>query len=473
MIDLQPLSVGPIVGHADFDNIRLWGRARYELTGNGTPRRCFGVARIRRKESRGYEPPRYFKMNPNFDMTGIAVFSKLKPNTEYVFQMGWFFSDKDFNELFSTAEIDWHRADKGEFRSACKDSTAPCEFVFGSCRYLLRLLGGNWFDDRGDKTFRTILKQIKAGRETSKLLMVGDQIYADDLKFLSPDNQVDEYLKRYREAFSQRYIRQLMSSVPTYMTLDDHEIEDNWPDRATNRDQLVKYPAAAHAFQTYQVSHSPLFRLNSHNRLEGTPQAYYYQFRDGCCEFFVTDTRTEREPGEDLNSGDIISEQQMQALLAWLGNGFKGVKFVVSSVPFFPDSKKPSKDKWSGFRRQRDRIISCIRRHRLNRVVFLSGDVHCSMAAELDISGEGEKSLKIYSVISSAFYWPYPHAKARAFQLTGHVPSAENDNAYALGTVSEVFSGDNFTRVRASINELAVQVYERKGELVQEVSYQF
>jgi hypothetical protein len=32
-------------------------------------------------------------MNPNFDMIGIAVFTGL--DAEYLYQMGWFFSDKE------------------------------------------------------------------------------------------------------------------------------------------------------------------------------------------------------------------------------------------------------------------------------------------------------------------------------------------------------------------------------------------
>ncbi len=473
MIDLKPLSVGPIVGHADFDSVRIWGRAQYEATGNGSPRRCFGVARIRRKESRGYEPPRYFKMNPNFDMSGIVVFTRLKADTEYVFQMGYFFSDKELSELYSSAEIDWHRADKGQFRCASRDTSSPREFIFGSCRYLLRLFGGNWFDDRGDKTFRSIVRQIDAGRTIDKLLMIGDQIYADDLRFLSPDRQIDEYLQRYRDAFSQRHIRHLMGSVSTYMTLDDHEIEDAWPRRASRQDWLGKFPAAAHAYQIYQISHSPLFHLDDHNRLRGIPRCYHYQFSDGCCDFFVTNTRTERRLEEGLNDGEIIGEQQMRALLDWLRDGSGQVKFVVSSVPFFPDPQKPSDDQWGGFRRQRDRIIAHIRHHQVGKVVFLSGDLHCSLAAEMDISDNAQSPLKLYSVISSAFYWPYPHTGARHLQLQGFVASAENERAYPLGTVSDVFAGDNFTRVRASGSDLKIEVYERKGELVQEIRYEF
>jgi alkaline phosphatase D len=252
------------------------------------------------------------------------------------------------------------------------------------------------------------------------------------------------------------------------MTLDDHEIEDNWPSHASQKDMMVKYPAAIHSYQIYQMSHSPLIPVDANGKPSGTPDRFYYKFRDGCCDFFVTDTRTERDP----DSGEMISDAQMEALLQWLADDSQRVKFVVTSVPFFPDAKKDDKDKWGGYREQRDRIIAHIREHTVRKVVFLAGDVHCSMAAELNV-GDTAHPLKIYSVISSSFYWPYPHMKRRHFQLSGRVASAVSDDGYQLGHVTNVYSGDNFSRVRVSPTSLMVEVYERKGDLKHSVEFSF
>ena len=465
---IKSLTVGPIVGHADENHARIWGRGDYELTASGKPRRAFGIARIK-KAGGNYSSPRFFKMKPNFDMTGIMLFTDLEPDTQYIYQMGWFFSDQEIDELRSSKQWDWHDAEQGEFYTASNDFRAEREFIFGSCRYLLKLFGGSWFDDRGDKTFRSILNQLEDGSGINKLLMVGDQIYADDLNILSPDKQVDAYLSRYRDAFSQPHIRKLMSCVSTYMTLDDHEIEDNWPSNANDQDMMIKYPSAMHAYQIYQMSHSSLLSLGSDGNLEGTPDKFYYCFSDGCCDFFVSDSRTERDPDED----EIISEEQMNELLDWLNDGSGKAKLVVTSVPFFPDTKKSNNDKWSGYKSQRDQIINHIRINQIKKVIFLSGDVHCSMAAELDINPGAAEPLKIYSVISSAFYWPYPHMKRKQFKLTGFVASLNNDQEYTLGKVSEVFSGDNFSRLRVSDSALEIEVYERKGTLENSIRYEF
>ncbi|NES82055.1 MAG: alkaline phosphatase family protein, partial [Moorea sp. SIO2B7] len=392
-----------------------------------------------------------------------------EPDRKYTYQIGWFFSDKELYEIRSSDKFDWYNADQSEFSTASDNPNKARDFAFGSCRYLLRLFGGSWFDNRGDKTFLSILKQLEEGRPLDKFLMVGDQIYADDLNFLAPDQQVEQFFSRYRDAFSQPYLKTLMSKVSTYMTLDDHEIEDNWPSSATNKDMMVKYPAAIHSYQVYQMSHSPVIPMSKEGKLIGKLDKFYYTFLDGCCDFFVTDTRTERDPEDE----EIISEEQMEALLNWLDNGSKRVKFVVTTVPFFPDFKKANEDKWSGYKRQRDQIISKIRELCINKVVFLSGDVHCSMAAELDISSPGEEPLKVYSIISSAFYWPYSHTKRKQFKLTGSVASSTDENAYTLGKVSDVYSGDNFSRVNVSNEQITVEVYERKGELMHSIQYRF
>lgn len=473
MNHIYTLTLGPIVGHCDIDHARVWGRAELrQHAAGGRPQRVFGIARIREDEGdAAFGRPQFFKMNPNFDLTGIAVFSGLEADTAYHYQMGYFFSDQELYELDAEADWDWQQCSEGRLRTASADKRQARELVFGSCRYLLKLFGGGWFDDRGDKTFRSVLRQIAEGRDIQKLLMIGDQIYADDLNVLAPDTSIDEFFCRYRDAFSQPYLRQLMSQVSTYMTLDDHEVEDNWPTRAEGPDFVTKYPAAVHAYQTYQVGHSSLIPVDDRGRLQAPPERFYYTFRDGCMDVFVTDTRTERRP--DVTPPELISERQLCALLDWLADGSERVKLVASAVPFFPDARRENTDKWSGFLAQRDRVIEQIRQQDLRKVVFLSGDVHCSLAAQLNIADEGESEQYIYSVISSAFFWPYPHMKRQEFQLAGHVASASNERAYPLGVVSDVCSDDNFTRLKVSPLGLDVEVFGRKGEPRHQAIFQF
>jgi hypothetical protein len=60
-MNVQPLTVGPILGATTGDTARVWGRAALEITGEG-PRRAFGVARIRPGSSSHFRQPVFFKL---------------------------------------------------------------------------------------------------------------------------------------------------------------------------------------------------------------------------------------------------------------------------------------------------------------------------------------------------------------------------------------------------------------------------
>ncbi|MDA0739796.1 MAG: alkaline phosphatase D family protein [Nitrospirae bacterium] len=433
MMKLSPLTVGPIIRGAIGDSIRLWGSGEYQATSKHSPepKRCVGVARIRQKGEKSFGQPTFFKMNPNFDMTGVVVFSGLESETLYEYQMGWCFSVQDLLEKKSKVSLNWDAASRGTVTTASTQSTQPRSFIFGSCRNLLLLFGRAWYDNRGDKTFRSMLNQIEAGDGCDAVLMIGDQIYADDLNYLKMDDTLDQFNTRYRLAFSQPHIQRLMANVPTYMTLDDHEIEDNWPAKAEPKDWVTKYPAAMHSYMTYQMSGNPLFTVNAQNKLEGVPEKLWYVFTDGCCDVFVMDTRTERNLESEPK--ELVSREQLQALKDWLNDGSGKVKLVASPIPLFPDHKTESPDKWGGFLEQRGEVLNHIREYHIPRVVFLSGDIHCSMTAE--VVSPSDPTFKVISIISSAFFWPYSHPKPSMFNLEGTLPTA-GDGDYTLANVA-------------------------------------
>ncbi len=288
-LKLKPVTVGPIVGETTPTRARIWGRGDTNII-EDKPRRCFGVLRLR-PAGGAWGKPNFFKMNPNFDMTGLGIAEKLSPVTAYEYQMGYFFSDAELDDARAD-NLEWNETSAGSFTTGSDDPAAPRTLVVGSCRYLLKTWLGDFFDDRGDKVFRSILDLADKG-PIHQIVMVGDQIYADDLNAVNPDKTVEQFYQRYRDAFTQPHVRKLMSQVPTYMTLDDHEIEDNWPAKATQKDFTTLFPVAMHAYQTYQFSHGPSIPIVK-GRLEGTPKYLWYDYADGCCEVFVTDSRTER-----------------------------------------------------------------------------------------------------------------------------------------------------------------------------------
>jgi alkaline phosphatase D len=450
-------TLGPIIGYTTATETRIWLRGEFEKQGD-TAQRCFGVVQYRLLGTNSWSAPIFNKLEPHFDMTGVFALSGLNEHTRYEYRAGWFFADEELDSVkkFVEDQLDWH-PQFSSFVSAAAPGAAQRSYVVGSCRYLLRLFGGAVFDDRGDKTFQTIARQISQGYGVDALLMIGDQIYADDLSFFGQDEKIDQFLKRYRTVFGQQGIRELMGKVPTYMILDDHEIEDNWPSKASTKDRLTTYPNAIHAYQIYQCSHGPLFKATPDGRISGTLTHFWYQFSDGCADWFVMDARTERS----LSKGAVqmIKDTQLNALLAWLNDGSGRIKFVVSSVPFIPDLTNDKDDKWGNFIAQRDTIISHIINHHIPNVVFVSGDVHCSFSCQVDL-GAG---LYIRQIVSSSFFWPYPHMDGGDFCFDKFL-NTETGGQWKVNTPTAIYSEDNFVRIEANPARIDVEYFSRKGD---------
>lgn len=481
-IKVKPLTVGPILGVVTDKTARIFARGEYVASSNALHpswgmeshqlyQNAFGVARLRPVGESEFSAPQFFKLNPNQDMSGVVTLNTLKPETGYEYQIGWFESESDPQPEL---DLDWSEAIEQTFKSGSNDPQRSRSFVYGACRYMQRLAPGIWrYGEEGDKTFQEIVKQVEEGIETDAFLLVGDQIYADDCFGENADGDfaIDRYFSRYRMTFSQTYVRELMGRVPTYMTLDDHDITDNWPGSAGSKEWMCLYPAALQAYETYQLSHSPLFvapEFHQEDRYNGdwaNASRLWYTFQDGCCDFFATDSRTERQLGDTDDTRMMMSSAQMESLKSWLCDGSGLVKFVITSIPFFPDKLSGGgldDDKWGGFLKQRTELLDLIAEKDLKRVVFLSGDVACGMTAELRC--EEKPDFKVISVVSSGLFWPFPHKKAKNFQMEGKLATLSSRH-YTLAEAGPVVSQDLFTRVTADMKGLTVEVFSSRGEL--------
>ena len=457
---VEPLTVGPIVGYTTDTTCRLWGRGPEE---DPDLARVFGVARALRAGTADVVAEARFKMMAKWDYTGVGDLAPLLADTAYDYQVGFVRGQADGDEIPAGTPLDWTGASSGVFRTCPPVRAAqPVSFVFGSCRYLLLKWILHWGEDSGDKAFRSILDQIDREVRTDFLLMVGDQIYADDLSNIDPDDHLDEFLKRYRTAFSQPFIRRLMGRIPTYMILDDHEVKDAWTmDMRPGRETL--YAAAMSAYQSYQVIHGPAFVPDGPDDVSRTPTRYWYHYEVGPARVFVLDARNERYVGLQGADPQIISPSQMSALVQWLADSpAEAVKFVVSSVPMFPDDRSEIGDKWAGFPRQRVQLLEEIRLRGLRKVVFLSGDVHCSGWSELRCPSD--PSFRVYSVISSPFFFPGPRqGQADRFDLAGTIANPPHD--FRIAAHGPVRGDDNFTRVSldGGATTMKVEIFDRKG----------
>lgn len=475
--NLKVPEVGPIIGTTGAYEIRIFlaapqNEAREAVALGG---QITAAAKLSTSSGETISPITTV-MKPEFDYSGVIGFTGLTPDTEYRLKCGWYVvsaKDRGKEKEMLKGTLNFKNSAKTKFTTASINPREERSFVFGSCRYLLKFHTKkdlSLFDGRGDKTFRSILGQIREhGMKTDLCLMLGDQIYSDDLNVLHFDDEVQEFVARYRDAFSQPYLRQLMSSVPTSMILDDHEIQDNYPRNFDRKKRNTRLMSALHAYQIYQASHSTLFPIDKTNgSILGTPTKYWYTFSSGCSQWFIMDVRTERKISEDARGPNrIVSQEQMDALKEWLmdGAGTK-VKFVATSVPVYP-VVRTSKDKWSGFPRQKAELLEFIFENKIPKVCFLSGDIHNSVSMELQCDGH-----KIHSVVSSPFFWPIPTHFPSELIKSGNF-KLMNGRVLSTVSTSKVIIESNFTRVNVAPKGITVKVYSRKGDLLDTSEYKF
>ncbi|HLM45863.1 MAG TPA: alkaline phosphatase D family protein [Myxococcaceae bacterium] len=465
------VTVGPIVGHTTDTTVRLWGRGERQRTPGGS-RRCHGVAQLLAADSHTVLQARYFKLLAEDDYTGSVDFDGLEPATHYRYRMGFFHSDSEPFHLLPPQGLDLRSTGTGSFHTAPSPGPGPLSFVFGSCRHPSPLpVDSEEVGDRGDRIFRTIQAQLEQGLRTDAVLMLGDQIYADVLR---SDRTWPEYCENYRRIFRQPGLRGLMSRVPTYMLLDDHEIADNWSadrmyDPKLSEEQRVankaRYFAAMMAYRSYQLVHGPALVREGVEGRTNTLDGYWYTFQLGPARFFMMDTRTERSylaaPPE------MIGPRQLDAFKQWLLEDREGLKFVGSSVPFFPDVKLAGymewerKDKWAGFLLQRQKLLEFMRDEGVKRVVFLSGDVHVSFWSELRSTSRPD--FQVLSLVSSAFNAPMFVPPFGMFEKEGILDGQAD---FVVRRSGGYTAKSNFTRVTWNEPELRVEVFERKGEKV-------
>jgi PhoD-like phosphatase len=124
--------------------------------------------------------------------------------------------------------------------------------VFGSCRVgdpQPASTEQSWPDEltrTGIDALRTYARQLQRGELEwpDALLLLGDQVYADEVspataQFIRscrdvsepPGEEVadfEEYTRLYRESWSDPEIRWLLSTVPSVMIFDDHDVHDDW-----------------------------------------------------------------------------------------------------------------------------------------------------------------------------------------------------------------------------------------------------
>jgi phosphodiesterase/alkaline phosphatase D-like protein len=311
--------------------------------------------------------------------------------------------------------------------------------------------------------------------------MVGDQVYADHvsprtLTFIMsrrstlepPGEQVadfEEYTRLYREAWSEPSLRWLLSTLPSAMVFDDHEVVDDWNISAAWKKEISQqdwWPARiAGAFGSYwlyqhlgnlaprELREDPLyervrsasdgapllteFALRVDRSTAGTRWSYARAL--GRTRLVVIDSRA----GRVLRDGtrEMLDDEEWR----WLEEELRGDVdhlLVATSLPFLlPPAihdleawdealcagawgggaarfgerlrRRIDLEHWAAFRSSFERLAHLLADVATGRrgsapasIVLLSGDVHYAYLAEARLEAEEAQS-RVYQAVCSPF----------------------------------------------------------------------
>nr|WP_204342379.1 alkaline phosphatase D family protein [Micromonospora terminaliae] len=168
-------------------------------------------------------------------------------------------------EVLVDDEVVWPVPDSGFPASfirtrAADDRDQPVTLLFGSCRETTQHATARRLPpDALDAYARRLIATPDPDALPDLLVLLGDQVYADETsptvrRLLkrrrrrpkgAPATQVvsfDEYTKLYLESWRDPEIRWLLSTVPSVMIFDDHEIIDDWNTSASWRADMRAQP---------------------------------------------------------------------------------------------------------------------------------------------------------------------------------------------------------------------------------------
>lgn len=310
-----------IVGHTTSNSARLWFRTTFTPT-SGQSFFCrvstdTSIASLRRRSGSMAQPgafggtdyPVQIKGSANTASIDVQLPTGSKHNYSLILKRG-----------IQEAELTLLRGSL----STPTSNQQGVEFAFGSCHLPVNTA----FPELATASAFRALNRWRELAERSGhefLILMGDQIYGDDIetKFPRLASFEERYNARYAQLWGYRPTRQVMRSEPTYMILDDHEVKDDFGP-GNIQDQRVT--AGVDAYRVWQDSHNP-------DGPSGSGPPFHYHFRRGPAAFFVVDCRTS---GGQAQGYPVFGARQRADFEAWASSEETldaDVIFLVAPIP--------------------------------------------------------------------------------------------------------------------------------------------
>jgi hypothetical protein len=423
-----------------------------------------------------------------------------------------------------------------------REGERGCRLVFGSCRVAGPATALTPSEDPsglGIDALWAYSKQLQSGRAEwpDGLVLLGDQVYVDDVSpqtaaFIRARRDVteppgediadfEEYTQLYRESWSDPDIRWLLSTVPSTMIFDDHEVSDDWNISLSWIEDTRALPwwddritAAFMAYWLYQhlgnlappeLAEETMFatvyreddagpRLREFARAcdrESAASRWAYHRDFGRSRLLVIDSRAAR----------VLVDGQRQMIDAeewdWIVHHAQGSfdhLIVATTLPVFAphgihhleawneavcDGRWGSIAAWLGERMRRgcdlehwaafhdsfEQLIELLRDVSAGRqgnppstITILSGDVHTTYVAEVDL-GRGAGPSRVYQVVCSPFRNPMSTFRHRVVNAAG--------SRQAAAFFSLLARASRVPRLTTAWTYLARRTYDNSiGELV-------
>lgn len=384
------------------------------------------------------------------------------------------------------------------------DSEAPFKLAFGSCRVTVPHEPPYTLDGRADSRGYNVdalyalavrMRQVPNHEWPDALLLLGDQVYADEVSLgtlefiesrrdtdLPPGEEIadfEEYTHLYLDSWGEPTIRWLLSTIPTAMIFDDHDVNDDWNTSEAWLEKMRARPwwddriiGGLMSYWIYQhlgnlspeeVEENELlkkvkdaddagpvlrdFAYRADRNAEEARWSFYRNF--GNNRLVVVDSRA----GRVLQEGkrEMVDDFEWEWVEEHATGGFDHL-LIGTSIPLIMAPgihhmenwiealcagawgvrasrtgewlrQHIDMEQWSAFRNSFDRFVEMLRAVTAgergpapNSVVVLSGDVHHTYLAKIKLPGSHDASVA-YQATCSPFRNPLPTALRPAFRF--------------------------------------------------------
>lgn len=403
---MAKMILGPLIGGLSHNSVNLWARADSKCTLYAWLGTSLSDVTLAGQN----------ELLAASAYAGIVPVKKLKPETVYYFALS-LTNKKPAKKEFKTFKT---FPKPGQVRSF--------RFAFGSC---FRRAGEN-----PGEAFRHI---IDHQNDLAFLLMLGDQVYTDDWQYNGIGKVAltrEDYRNVYAYVWDDPDLRELLTKIPVYMTLDDHEVDNDWHWEDAKREhalvpwytRLIRWfggrpveerrisrqriRTALQVYWEHQGIHSPKLLLpmeteeesGGFNLMEEDAGSFAYTFYYGAAAFFVMDTRTQRVHNDETQM--VLGEAQWKVLFEWLDDVKDSypLKFIVSSSALlFEIWGDAANDRWSGFKAERDRLLFYLAERGIEDVYILVGDLHEAHAISATLNGPDGKAIPLWEFCATPF----------------------------------------------------------------------